>query len=395
MSRALGAGLAAVMGLSLVTAASAQEVTAGWQDTASVGTSLQTVDVDTVSYRESRDIELKRIMIGIGDQLDSVPDGDSYPRARSGRISIDPLAFDRTRPNLSYCHYRDGSWSVAATSAYSARAYQHGIEAIPLTEQWIYSSRDGFFNPTQTLENGWGQRCDSDRIRVAGLDRPDSSSGQDSAGWIWGQTLGVIKNPGYESQFVFAANDLMRQREQPWVGDDLQVKAWSDVRSSELQAMMRSTGNALARVPDGQSVSTPNLVADTIRTLDPRSLDRSRLNLSFCLYRTGDWSVTATSAYSAIYSANGSATVPLDEQWIHSSRHGTFNPSAPLPPSAGPRCDLDRIPASADRLNAGWLWHTTNGASQANTWDSDSTWVLASQDHRRYGETPWAFDIAP
>lgn len=358
-----------------------------------MGTTLRTVDVDTVSYRAARDAELKRVMTSIGKLLDSVPDGDPFPRERSGEIAIDPLSFDRTRPNLSYCHYRNGSWSIAGTSAYSARSYDRGISAVPLTEQWIYSSERGFFHPAESFGNGWGQRCDMDRIRVSGLDRPDSSSGSDHAGWIYSAELGVIRDGGYEERFVIPAGDYETHRNAPWAGDESQVRSWADEQTYQMTRMMASTGNALNRVPDGQSVSGAEIVDDTIMTLDPRWLDRSRHNLSYCLYRTGDWSVAATPAYSATSSIHGSGAVPLDQQFIRSSRDGLFNPTSALGMSSRPRCEQDGIPASADRVSQGWLWFRGEGAVVPNSPPHDSTWVLAESEYASYSKSPWAWEI--
>lgn len=112
-----------------------------WSDTV-VGRATIRTSFDATDWKEERDSELHRVMMSMGQMLHETPNGDSFPRSRTGEMSINPLAFDRARQNLSYCHYANGMWSVAATTAYSAYRYD-GVNSVPRTEQWIYSSEEG------------------------------------------------------------------------------------------------------------------------------------------------------------------------------------------------------------------------------------------------------------
>lgn len=230
-----------------------------------------------------------------------------------------------------------------------------------------------------------------DGITVNGSTSPSGSGG--SGGWLWSRTSGLVAPVGHEqNHFVFPEDEYSDHRAAPWKGDEVNISRWSARKNADLIEDMHALGVALSSFPNEQRVSGSDLVSTANITLDPRNFDRSRHNLSYCTYSNGDWSVTATTAESAIAYASGSDAVPLDEQYIYSSRDGFFRPSSPLSTSSGPRCALDNIPSSAVLMNSAWLWSRTTGAVQASG-GYDPKWMIEEFEYAPYQRAPWAWDI--
>lgn len=360
-----------------------------WSDTI-VGRATIRTSFDATDWNEERNNELMRVLESMGQMLHETPNGAAFPRERTGEMTINPLAFDRTRHNLSYCHYANGMWSVAATTAYSSYGFTN-VNSVPQEYQWIYSSERGFFTPSATLGGSWSGRCDADGISVNGSTSPSGSGG--TGGWLWNRGLGLVAPIGHEQiQFIIPEDEQSNQQAAPWKGDEVSISRWSGRKNADLIENMHAIGAALDRFPNGQRVSARALVNATNMTLDPRTFDRSRLNLSYCTYSNGDWSVAATTAESAMAYASGTNAVPLDQQYIYSSRDGFFRPSSPLPSSSGPRCALDGIPTSAGLMDNVWLWSRLSGMVQGGG-GRDTAWVVEEFETASYWKAPWAWDI--
>lgn len=362
----------AVIGMGLMSGASAEEVTASWQDTSTVGTTLATIDFDTVTWRADQDAELRRVMRGIGDVLQQTPNGQSVDRGRIAALMIDPMVIDRSRLNLGYCHYTNGDWSVTATTAYSARFVNRAVDqsAIPFPEQYVYTNRDGFREPAVMMSDSLNTRCDSD-----GINRTDRT-----AGWVWSRAAGLMQSRGNSDLLVVSESRYDAFRTEPWAENARDTSAYASARNTDTRTIMQAVGRGLTASPNGQSITTAELQKANI---NPKALDRSRHNLAFCSYSNGDWSVSAASAGARVHPDD------LRYQYVLTNRHGMRNPTEPMSASLDPVCAADGINATPS--TAGWLWHRLVG-EQVTVQYRDAAEVVPEDAYEHYRARPWAWE---
>lgn len=375
LSRVVGASMVAVLGLGMFTATSAQEAVAGWDDTSRAGATLSTIDFDTKSWRAETDAELERVLLSMGQIMKQTPNDSGFPRERTRELMVDPLSFDRSRHNLSWCRYTNGAWSVMGTTAYSARFYGRdgGIDNVPLTEQFVYTSAGKFFHPATTLAQGHENRCLTDRI---------DPSRRISSGWIFSHSLGVRNDSGYLDPFVVPNDDYGTYRPEPWKREQADINRWTSERNAELFTAMRQLGAAVGRSPNGERVTFAELAKVK---MDPRTFDRSKHNMLYCHYSNGDWSVTATGVATASNYGN------LKGHFILTNKSSTIRTAtSTLGSSQNPRCDMDGL--SAGSRESDWAWSRNNGLIMPHA-TRDSTWVLLEGEYPAYHAKPWAWEV--
>lgn len=374
VSRVLSASMVAVLGLGMFTAASAEEATASWQDTTTTSTTLRTIDFDTRPWRAANEAELQRVLVAMGQIMKQTPNHQGFPLERVSELRVDPLSFDRSRHNLSYCRYTNGAWSVAGTTAYSARAHNNGgITNIPMSEQFVYTSAGRLFHPTITLAAGHENRCMADGIDPAR---------RISSGWVFSHNLGVRGDAGYIDPFVINNDQYNAYRAEPWKREASDISQWTAERNTELFATMRQLGASVGRSPDGQDITFPELAKVKI---DPRSFDRSRHNLLYCHYSNGDWSVSATGvATAADYN-------DLKHHFILTNKSNTIRTATTtLGSSQTPRCDMDGL--SAPSRSVAWMWSRTGGLAVPND-TRDTKWVVPEDQYGEYQKKAYAWEV--